>query len=1141
MKSLFKRGICFLATLGICLSTLPLIFSVADTSATEPELSALKQIVISQEGVDTNFGTAFNNLHANTKIVLSESLDLSAEELFVFDLYIENIEALNTVIDNYSGSNQQGLVFALSSAARETNFARRNYVTADITNQIIQNGWNEIKISKDDFIGDALNWSGVKYAYLMFSDYNAENDYSPLNDITVKLRNICSVFPVPEIEPESVVLYEDILFNTLGDNEEYMFSSISDRFKVENLVQTDFSSADIISLDIKFSDYSVLKTELDNNNLKLNLVLYSINGNVEISLSEILKAGEYNDWYHADILTKNIIFEEDFDLSAICGFSLAVCGDNTDVQIGDNYKIELYITNVSARSIPNSLTDTSYGFEISNFNVEKNIFIADNNYSDFVLFENGVFENITDAEYMEFDIYVSDYEKFIKSFAEDVSGNNVDMSLDFVISNDEECVANTITWADVQNKVICNGWNHIILPLTDAVNKDFDLQSGVKGWKLSISGENLQAENPYYSKFIAISNMHLTKYQTPETQCINDILSFITKDGQTTQMASIYKNSSDMAEEHMPVAADITGATSIEFDLYVQNYDAYKKHMAEKGVTNLILRISSNKNQAFNEDCVWVRVADYIKKSGWNHISISYQTFSKGSVGALDEKNVDTWQMYYAGNRTATTDNLQGQYFAIANMAATAVIDPKQPENVINQLGTAVSHTLGNKFHYTPDRIFEEKISPVDFSLGPAIEFDLYVEDYGALMSAIENSELGVRLAFFVSSTPTYLWGQYTKPRSYYNTYVDITDMVTKSGWNHIRLGKADFIAFNHVIDWSGLTAWYIRFLNTSNREPEVNPAANVMVRVCNIVNTGVVANIPKDDEKASKPDKDAAYISSADMIADSNGTWNPSSVVSLTDYKTEGKASIALELDYNSNVDEAQIYYLLDETAAMDDLKTLKFDFFIDLPQNIKKVGNLVEVLLSDSRTAADNYYLWNINIDLLQQGWNSLSFDLDDATVKGSPNINEIKTFYLRFKELNLRPENFEEILISIDNLRYISSAGNTLLRINTEKVEEDTVIETDEEVEDTVIETDKDVSDIVIENSNIGITDTMDTVVKENEVSNEIKVSQGKTKYIKNIKKIIKMDYLTGGIILGAEAVVYSIGALIFIIIYRKKRKN
>ena len=347
---------------------------------------------------------------------------------------------------------------------------------------------------------------------------------------------------------------------------------------------------------------------------------------------------------------------------------------------------------------------------------------------------------------------------------------------------------------------------------------------------------------------------------------------------------------------------------------------------------------------------------------------------------------------------------------------------------------------------------------------------------------------------------------------------------VTKSGWNHVVIGKGDFTKGTQTLDWANLTGWMIKFENSSNVHPEPNPNPNLMIMVGNIVNTGVVADIPKDSDKESKWDKTAVYISNADTISDDNGTWNPGTAYISNDYKNEGKGSVALDLNYKSVAEDANVYYLLDESADMSDIKTLKFDFFIDLPQFIQAQGNKAEIVIANNRNATDNYYKWNLDFSSLKSGWNSFDLDFNSAVKTGNPNLSEAKIIMLRFTELSIDATVFAEIVIGIDNLRYLSSTGSTTLKINSDS---------------------EDLSDNNFDNDIVLDTDfeINDDSLNEDTTNNEpiIITSEPITKYTKTIKNLVHKDYKTTGIILGIEAAVLTAAVTIFMIVYSKKKRK
>ena len=157
-------------------------------------------------------------------------------------------------------------------------------------------------------------------------------------------------------------------------------------------------------------------------------------------------------------------------------------------------------------------------------------------------------------------------------------------------------------------------------------------------------------------------------------------------------------------------------------------------------------------------------------------------------------------------------------------------------------------------------------------------------------------------------------------------------------------------------------------------------------------------------------------------------------------------------------------------------------------------------------------------MNLNALKSGWNSFELDIDRAVKSGNPNLSETKVIMLRFTELNIDASVFAEIVIGIDNLRYLSSIGSTTLKINGDS---------------------EDLSDDYFDDDIILGTDFENELTTNKEPI--IITSEPQTKYLKTIKTLVHTDYMTAGIILGVEATVLIAAVIVFMIIYRKKRKS
>ncbi|MBO4734130.1 MAG: hypothetical protein J5662_06590, partial [Clostridia bacterium] len=425
-------------------------------------------------------------------------------------------------------------------------------------------------------------------------------------------------------------------------------------------------------------------------------------------------------------------------------------------------------------------------------------------------------------------------------------------------------------------------------------------------------------------------------------------------------------------------------------------------------------------------------------------------------------------------------------------------------------------------FHFLQDRAREYKLDEVDISKGSAIEFDIYINGYEELMAAEAGTWRDERLCLMLSSTYRSLWESFGhQPHLKFCAYAVFDDQITHDGWNHIKLGFPEFNQYSRgqEYDFSKTTAWSITFTSTSNVHPETNPAGYAYVFATNVTSCGYYVNIPDDEKAASKPDKSAVYISSCDSESDDYGAWNNTEI--NTKNKSEGEASVGTNVTYLTEVYTVKPTYIFDDTVDFSDLSELKFDVFTNFPQFLGKQGNKAEVLLASDKTGKNDYYTWNLDFSqITKAGWNSVSLNITNAKRVGNPDIKDIKAIVFRYNEIDLDKEFFESFKFYLDNLRYTSSTGNTVLKIN----------KTDDE-------------EIISDKYNDFYDDDFADYIDDALVTGDLIDAAGEPsqKVVSIVKRIISADYLKAGIIIGAEALVSLAAVFLVILIIRKKKSN
>ena len=1113
-------------------------------------------------------GTAFYN-NRNYKA-------LSGADYIEFDYYVDNCEAFKEALkfDKENNPIDATLNFVLKQGTNTLTFK-------GLENQILANGWNHVIFDIDEGVNNGFDLS-ASYDQIGFEYDDVDGT---LNNACcgslVALQNYVTTKGLPEgeVKFDKVSDIADGKETDLGDT--FADSTISEKFDA-----VDITGAAFVEFDVYVQNFTAFNSILagtDVTDIKLRLA-----SGTEIDedsiIASILGQITKNGWNRVTTAYSKFAAENGtFDITGVKSWSLVYGGDDT-VNTGALKGLKIAVKDIAASNVKDPEIPDNFR-TIINEEGKEGIYGAKYNYLiDDSMVNLGTPVDATTGGQLEFDFYVEDYVAFKEMIEE------ADKPLYFALGTLEDKYKRRAIYK-FTDQVTGEGWNHIVLKRLgyetgigdDAPQFEHVYRTFLTFW--DESDANPAAGQPFKYKNVCITP---AEYEDVPEPAAHDFV--ITDDIKTTtwgnQCVWIHDRMFKMFDE--PVS--ISGYDKIEFDIYIENYENYQK-MIEVASSPLYFLLNTDTTTIYNRRALYV-IEDKITHQGWNHVVIKAKEQTSGGGDA--PMNFST----VAGARltfwtAAEANPCKDDIVRISNVVgsyAAHTKNPALPDNVLAQLGNEADgthqagNTVGDYFHYTQDRIYQQRLTPVDFSLAPVVEFDIYIDDYEMFLAAENDPADGrnSKLSFVISSTPVSLWDQYgNQSRMYYNGRVGLAQYITHEGWNHVKVGQADFKTINHGINWSAVTGFYVYYDGSSNFYPYKNANKNLYVKVANVVNTGVVANIPADPDKPSKPDKDAVYISTADGTADENGSWNSTIGDVQTKYKTEGTGAMMQGNDYTSEIDSAVMYYLFDDTADMSDMKTLKFDFFIDLPQYLNKPTNKVEVLVGNSRFARDDYYYWNMELDM-KQGWNEVSFDLKDAKKMGDPDLTEAKVIMLRFTELDLDPNEFEEIVYGLDNLRYISSTGNTTLRVegwdeglepdepedpsdnNQETPNEPDAENPDEQVEEqheevpqeqpqaqpgeqTQTTPNKAPQNIVVGDPKVETQEVVDTVVVESDPVENVQVVEttvnktGKTKINRIVQKYKVTDYLVVAIVLGIEAVVLAAGVVIFMLIYRRKLRK
>ena len=1109
-----------LAALAVISTALPTIFGTK-ADETEPELSSRCETVMEETGKSTTFGTAGTDLRINSRIKYDEAKDLSEVDIIECNVFVENAAALK----NFVSDTQKFCLYFSSNNSRET----RNRSYADLSAQIKENGWNTVRVYRSDFT-DGVNWSSVRYLYLGFTEETDVTLPEALAEKQVKFKNVCDILALPAITDEAekpdlpeydlVISEEGIPTKTWGAKYGFTADQLYNTDPFEPAL--DISGMDRIEFDIYIRDSVSFRNAVEGKALRFTVASGSTRYKKRSAYDFADQITE-DGWNHI-VIEKSVCavsnLEGTTDFASICwlGFAFWNSADKEN-PIGDT---AVRIVNIGATIAEYSkLPDApDYSLMISREGVGPKTWGSKYDYTrDRLCFDfTSAPLDISEYDFIEFDIYIADYDAFKSA----VAGKRINFNL---ASSDVKTQIRIRF--DIEDQITKSGWNHIVLEKASRwqVDKDFTYKS-IK-WIMINFQDGGNETNPIGSTVTRVANLGLDYAEYSKLPALPKYEVLISESGSTPKRWgdkyswALDQTRVDLTEN--PV--DIEDTDRIEFDIYIADYEEFKSAVAGKRINFALASSDVRTKTRIRYD-----IEDKITKSGWNHIVLD--KVAKWQVDSGFTFKEIKWAMITFQDGGDEPNPMKDTVVRIANICGTFAphrYNPALPDNVVAQLGNPADgtdsrgNTVGAYFHYTLDKIYRSKMSPVDFSRAAVVEFDIYISDYEKFLAADNDptDKEDSKLNFTVSSTKPGLWGQYQKPYVYYSAGVDLQPYIKHSGWNHVVVGKGEFVTYNHGVDWSGLTGYMIYYRHSSNFYPYKNANNDLYVKVANIVNTGVVADIPTDTKKALRPDKGMVYITSVEGVSDQYGAWNILDPVISTTYKTAGNASIQKTLDYNNGKDDTMMSYIFDGSADLSDLKTLKLDFFIDLPQYLNQPTNSVEVVLGSNRFGKTDYYAWKLDLSKMRSGWNTVSLPVANAKAVGNPDLQNIKLVMLRFTKLGLSKDNFEEIVYGIDNIRYLSSTGNTVLRINEEESGSDLFGGKDD--------------DSFLTDDEPFTTDGEETEEATQKTVKKI----GKTKVLKRIERTIEQDFLTAGIVLGIEAAALAIGFVVFILVYKKKK--
>ena len=362
-KFKMKKITVFIVSFLLILSTM----SVFMISAAEPIAPAMPDnavAVLDKDGISKALGdnaeSTIQGLYGRHYKRGLTAVDFSSAEYVEFDAKFSNFNA----IKEYLTKNNATIEFCLTSAGKSSGDVWVDRSSGgNIMNYMVseRNGWHHFSIPKSTFkakYAAGVDWTKVDTWLLIGEGAGAQTKWDSHYSEKITIANICGTVSVVPAMPDNAVavLDKDGISNALGDNAESTIQGLYGRHYKRGLTAVDFSSAEYVEFDAKFSNFNAIKEYLTKNNATIEFCLTSAgksSGDVWVDRSSggnIMNymVSERNGWHHFSIpkSTFKAKYAAGVDWTKVDTWLLIGEGDGALTKWDSHYSEKITIANI---------------------------------------------------------------------------------------------------------------------------------------------------------------------------------------------------------------------------------------------------------------------------------------------------------------------------------------------------------------------------------------------------------------------------------------------------------------------------------------------------------------------------------------------------------------------------------------------------------------------------------------------------------------------------------------------------------------------------------------------------------------------------------------------------------------------------
>ncbi|MBR6509061.1 MAG: hypothetical protein IKT38_00450 [Clostridia bacterium] len=570
----------------------------------------------------------------------------------------------------------------------------------------------------------------------------------------------------------------------------------------------------------------------------------------------------------------------------------------------------------------------------------------------------------------EFDFYVEDAEAF-KSAVKAI-GSNLQVAF---YSGSNARVASGLPLDKIKN----DGWNHIVLAINNFYQGNDAAFTAIDTVLVNLDNTSKTKINAASGIKIAIDNVCGTKLvkepestvgkpistQFPYTNAIGmyaqntgdrvNLLNYpVNKKNVATLNLDSYMTSTDPDRNSISKSNRLY----IEFDFYVDNYEAFKHEVTNNSV-KFDFMLSSNAS-SIEANFLKYNFANQVCKDGWNHIVLefyyaaSYDAARPYQSSSFDAKSVKSYGIMiwpltksasFAKYTFAMTNVIFTKYDAAVNTAEGIVLSSLTTTN--GKLREFTNRSGGNSSFDSTGKVYgAENLGDFDFSGADNIEFDIFIENYALLNNEIKANDLELVLKLNSDSVL----------RETTSLEVSFWDKITQPGWNHIVIPVSEWTKSEVAPDMTSISSYRLTFKGVSG--------TNGYGLWANSTTPGTLLGI--FNIQATKN-----FVSPEKL---------------MNEYTSIGPDS---RIEFN--VEGGAFTTELENTADISASKMIEMDIFVE---NIANVSGETSFLLLDSES---RFAAFDITSLLIADGWNHIQFDIEDLLLAAEDgfDLTAIATF--------------------------------------------------------------------------------------------------------------------------------------------------